>query len=75
MKPLLSIPPPLVTLLILGVGLGIHLGISKVLIFPEGWVQFAVGIPIIILGLGFGLRANVEFNRAIPTTDSLRQLR
>ncbi len=62
-KPLLGIPPPLVTLLILGAGLGIHFGISKVLIFPEGWVQFAVGILIIVLGLGFGLRANKEFSR------------
>ncbi|HEX9761549.1 MAG TPA: hypothetical protein VGA97_00485, partial [Acidimicrobiia bacterium] len=63
-KPLFGMPPPLVTLLILGVGLGIHFGISKVLIFPEGWVQFAVGIPIAVLGLAFGLRANMEFNRA-----------
>ena len=63
-KPLAGIPPPLVTLLILGVGLGIHFGVSKVLVFAEGWVQFAVGIPVIVLGLGFGLRANMEFNRA-----------
>jgi protein-S-isoprenylcysteine O-methyltransferase Ste14 len=62
-KPLLGIPPPIVTLLILGAGLGIHFGISKVLIFSEGWVQFAVGIPIIVLGLGFGLKANKEFSR------------
>ena len=67
-KPLLGIPPPLVTLLILGAGLGIHFGISKVLIFSEGWVQFAVGVPIIVLGLGFGLRANMEFNR-VDTDD------
>jgi protein-S-isoprenylcysteine O-methyltransferase Ste14 len=62
-KPLLGIPPPIVTLLILGVGLGIHFGVSKVLIFSEGWIQFAVGIPIVVLGLGFGLRANMEFSR------------
>jgi protein-S-isoprenylcysteine O-methyltransferase Ste14 len=62
-KPLLGIPPPIVIVLILGAGLGVHFGISKVLIFSEGWVQFAVGIPIILLGLGFGLRVNMEFNR------------
>ncbi len=67
-KPLLGIPPPLVTVLILGVGLGIHFGISNVLIFPEGWVQFAVGIPIIVLGLGFGLKANKEFS-SVGTDD------
>lgn len=62
-KPLLGIPPPLVTLIILGAGLGIHFGVSKVLIFPEGWVHYVVGILLIILGLGFGLRANMEFSR------------
>ena len=62
-KPLLGIPPPIVTLLILGASLGIHFGISKVLIFPEGWVQFVVGIPIIVFGLGFARSAIMEFNR------------
>ena len=68
-KPLLGIPPPIVTLLILGAGLGIHFGISKVLIFSEGWVQFVVGIPIIVLGLGFARSAIMEFNR-VGTDDS-----
>ena len=71
-KPLLGIPPPIVTVLILGAGLGVHFGISMVLIFPEGWVQFAVGIPIIVLGLGLNLRTFAEFKR-VDTDDSFAE--
>lgn len=62
-KPPLGIPPPIVTLLLLGAGLGVHFAFPQT-IFAEGWVQFAVGIPVTAIGLGFGLRANMEFNRA-----------
>lgn len=67
-KPLFGIPLPIVTLLILGAGLGVHFGISKVLILPEGWVQFAVGVPIIVFGLGFSLRTFTEF-KGVGTDD------
>ena len=62
-KPPLGVPPPAVTLLLLGVGLGIHFA-SPQTILPEGWVQFAVGIPVIAVGLGFGMRAIAAFSHA-----------
>lgn len=62
-KPLLGLPPPVVTLLLLGVGLGIHFA-SPQAILPEGWVQFAVGIPVIAVGVGFALRAVAAFSHA-----------
>lgn len=71
-KPLFGIPPPIVTLLILGAGLGVHFGISKVFILPEGWVQLVVGIPIVVFGLGFNLRTFTEFKR-VGTDDSFAE--
>jgi len=62
-KPPLGVPPPLVTLIILGVSLGIHFAFPQT-ILPEGWVQFVVGIPVIVIGLALGLSTNVAFNKA-----------
>lgn len=73
-KPPLSIPPPLVMLALLGVGLAIHFAFPARLL-PKGWAQFVVGIPIASAGLAFGMTGNAIFNRvgtddrfAKPTT-------
>jgi protein-S-isoprenylcysteine O-methyltransferase Ste14 len=62
-RPPLRVPPPLVTLTILGVSLGIHFAFPQT-IFPDGWVQFVVGIPAIVIGLALGLSTNVAFGKA-----------
>ena len=66
--------PPLIFLATFLVGLVLHLAFS-VMLLPEGWVQLAVGIPV--LGLAGGLvssaartmkRVGTEISTATPTT-------
>lgn len=62
-QPLLKVKPPLVGFALIGIGVGIHFALPAT-IFPEGWIQFAVGIPLIIGGFAFGMAANMSFHRA-----------
>ncbi len=61
-RPLLGIKPPLVGFALIGIGVGIYFA-ANARIFPEGWVQFVVGVPLIVGGFVFGMLANVKFHR------------
>ncbi|HUE97314.1 MAG TPA: isoprenylcysteine carboxylmethyltransferase family protein [Longimicrobiaceae bacterium] len=61
-KPLLGFPPPLVALLLIGVGLGIHRAFPARLL-PEGWIQFLVALPLLGLGAGLAMRSVKAFQR------------
>ena len=60
--PLWKIKPPLIGFALIGIGIGINFA-ATARIFPEGWIQFAVGVPVIIAGLAFGLVANMTFRK------------
>jgi protein-S-isoprenylcysteine O-methyltransferase Ste14 len=59
-KPVLGFPPPLVALLLLGVGLGIHFAFPARLL-PEGWIQFVVAAPLFFLAVAVTARALKSF--------------
>ena len=62
-KPLLGLPPPLVALLLIGMGVGIHLAFPAPLL-PEGWIQFVVAAPLFVLALAVAARALKSFGSA-----------
>lgn len=62
-KPLFGFPPPLVALLLIGVSLGIHFA-YPVLLLPEGWLQFVVAVPLIVLGVALTGRSLKRFGVA-----------
>ena len=49
-RPIIGVPPPLIALLLLGVGLAVH-SMFPAHIFPGPWIQFVAGAPFILLGL------------------------
>lgn len=63
MKPPLGLPPPLVALLLITVGLGLHF-VFPVLLLPEGWVQFVVAVPLAVLGVALAAGSVKRFDRA-----------
>ena len=74
-----KVPPPLVYVLVFVVGLALHF-IFPVRFLPFGWVQLAVGLPI--LGIAGGLvlwalwtmrRAATTFSMYKPTTTIVTQ--
>lgn len=73
-KPKVLAPPPLFGLLPLALGLGLHFAFPARFL-PTGWLQLAIGLPIIALGaILFAtagralLRANTDVRFAKPTS-------
>ena len=66
LKPPLRIPPPLVMLLLIAVGLTVHFSFPRRLL-PEGWVQLAAGLPLVGLGVVLAMRSLKRF--ALAGTD------
>ncbi len=62
-KPLLGLPPPLVALLLIGMGLGTHFAFPARLL-PEGWIQFVVAAPLVVLGVAVTAGALKRFGSA-----------
>lgn len=62
-KPLLGFPPPLVALLLIGVGWGANFA-SPALLLPEGWVQFVVAAPLVVLGVALSAGSVKRFDLA-----------
>lgn len=62
-KPPLGFPPPLAALLLIAVGLGLHFAVPEQLL-TEGWIQFVVAFPIIVLGVALAAGAVNRFDRA-----------
>lgn len=62
-KPIFGAPPPLVALLLIAVGLGIHFAYPARLL-PEGWIQFVVAAPLLVLGVALSAGSVKRFSRA-----------
>lgn len=62
-KPLFGFPPPLVALLLIAVGLGIHFAFPARLL-PEGWIQFVVAAPLLVSGVALSARSVKRFDLA-----------
>ncbi len=62
-KPLFGFPPPLVALLLIAVGIGIHSGFPARLL-PEGWIQFVVAAPLVGLGMALAAGSVKRFDLA-----------
>jgi protein-S-isoprenylcysteine O-methyltransferase Ste14 len=60
-KPPLGIPPPLVAVLLIGVGLGVHFAFPTRLL-PEGWIQLLVGLPLVAVGVALAATALKRFH-------------
>jgi protein-S-isoprenylcysteine O-methyltransferase Ste14 len=70
--------PPLVGFALIGAGLAMHFAFPAQ-IFPTGWPQFAVGLPVLALavllwvaGVGTLRRSNTDFKFAKPTSEIVR---
>lgn len=62
-KPLFGFPPPLAALLLIAVGLGVHFAFPA-RVLPEGWIQFVVAAPLILLGAALSARSVKRFGLA-----------
>jgi protein-S-isoprenylcysteine O-methyltransferase Ste14 len=62
-QPPLRIKPPLIALALIAVGVVVHL-LSPVHFLPTGWLQLAVGLPLVVLGIGVVAAAVKAFQRA-----------
>ena len=62
-KPLFGFPPPLVALLLIAVGLGIHFAVPALLL-PEGWIQFVVAAPLVVAGAALAAGSVKRFDIA-----------
>lgn len=55
-KPPLGVPPPLVMILLITVGLVIQFA-SPQRVLPEGWVQLVAGLPLLAFGLALATKS------------------
>lgn len=62
-KPAFGFPPPLVAFLLIAVGVGIHFAFPARLL-PEGWIQFVVAAPLVVLGIALAARSVKSFDLA-----------
>ena len=62
-EPILKVPPPLVLFALVGAGVGVQFAASA-RILPEGWVQLAVGLPLVALGVVVMAAGMFTFYRA-----------
>lgn len=62
-QPPLKIKPPLIALALVAVGVVVHLLVPG-RILPTGWVQLAVGLPVVVLGIAVVTVSAKTFARA-----------
>ncbi len=62
-KPYLGAPPPMVALVLVGAGIGVHLAVP-IRLLPSGWVPLATGLPVIALGALLAAAALRRFHQA-----------
>lgn len=62
-KPLFGFPPPVVALLLIAAGLGIHYAYPARLL-PEGWVPFVVAAPLVVVGAAVSAGSVKRFSLA-----------
>ena len=62
-RPPFNIKPPIVSIAFLAVGLGLHFAFPA-RVLPGQWLQFAIGVPVIVLGIVIDIFASRLFTEA-----------